>query len=89
MTGEFSVYQFFKDQSYEAVLRFVDGKTAVEQARSLSLSVGGRIGTTDRIIITDGGDSTVFEWKFRVGVTYPPQHKTGEVTQEHYSDDTA
>lgn len=70
--GEFSVVQFFVDDSYEYVSRFMDGKQAVELAANLAHSVGGKIGTTKRIIITDGGDFTVFEWKFGEGVTFPP-----------------
>lgn len=70
---EFSVYQFFANDTYEEVLRFVDAKTAVERAHALTLSVGGRIGTTARVIITDGGDFTCFEWKFGEGVTFPPR----------------
>lgn len=73
MTDEFSVYQFFADESYEEVLRFVNLQTAVETAKRLSESVGGRLGTTVRIIITDGGDHTNFEWQFGKGVTYPPR----------------
>ena len=68
---EFSVYQFFEDDSYEAVLRFVGAETAVKRAHALTRSVGGRIGTTRRVIITDGGDSINFEWKFGEGVTFP------------------
>lgn len=72
MTEElFNVVQFFADDSYEYVLRNVDPERAVKQAKSLSDSVGGRLGTTKRIIITDGGDLTVFEWQFGKGVTFP------------------
>jgi hypothetical protein len=73
--GEFSVYQFFADTQCERVLSFVDGRTAVEQAKALALSVGGRLGMTKRIIITDGGDCTVFEWKFGQGVVFPPKEE--------------
>lgn len=75
--GEFSVYQFFPDETSEAVLRFVDGKTAVEQAHRLAGSVSGRIGTTVCIRITDGGDNCVFEWKFGLGVTHPRECRPG------------
>jgi hypothetical protein len=71
VTGEFSVYQFFRDEMSERVLQFVDPKTAVECAKRLTESVGGRLGTTRRVIITDGGDYTVFEWKHGEGVTFP------------------
>lgn len=70
---EFSVYQFFLDGSNEAVVRFVDVKEAVERAIALTQSVGARIGTTKRVIITDGGDFINFEWKHGEGFVYPPQ----------------
>lgn len=72
--AEFSVYQFFADGTNEAVLRFVDAETAVKRAHALCFSVGARIGNTCRVIITDGGDFTAFEWKFGEGVTFPPHH---------------
>jgi hypothetical protein len=71
--GEFSVYQFFLDDKYERVLDFVDAETAVKKAKSLSQSVGAKLGMTVRIIITDGGDHTVFEWKRGEGVTFPTE----------------
>ena len=69
--SEFSVFQFFLDDSYERVLSFVSAERAVRMAGQLSRSVGGQIGTTKRIIITDGGDSIAFEWQFGRGVTFP------------------
>jgi hypothetical protein len=68
---KFSVYQFFLDDKHESVLEFVDAETAVKKARALSQSVGAKLGMTVRIIITDGGDHTVFEWKRGEGVTFP------------------
>lgn len=70
--AEFSVYQFFPDESYEPVLRFVDGETAVRMASRLTQTLGAKIGMTRRVIITDGGDHTCFEWTFGEGVTFPP-----------------
>jgi len=72
MSGEFSVYQFFADDcGTERVLSFVDAPTAVDRAMALSQSVGGRLGTTQRVIVTDGGDSIVWEWQFGRGVVFP------------------
>jgi hypothetical protein len=72
-TGEFSVYQFFPDETWECVKSFVDPETAVECAKQLTLSIGGRLGTTKRVIITDGGDFTAFEWRHGEGVVFPPR----------------
>lgn len=79
-SGEFSVYQFFPDETYKEVLRFVDAETAVNRAAQLTRSVGAKLGTTVKVIITDGGDFTNFEWKFGEGITYPPQ--TQKETQQ-------
>jgi hypothetical protein len=68
---EFSVYQFFPGGCHERAASFVDADTAVHIALRLSQTVGARLGVVDRIIITDCGDFTVFEWKPGEGVTYP------------------
>jgi hypothetical protein len=75
MRDEFSVYQFFADDLYERVLQFVDAETAVKTARRLTESVGARFGMTRRIIITDGGDCTCFEWKYGEGITFPTKEE--------------
>lgn len=72
MNGEFSVYQFFPNGQYEEVLRFVDAETAVRVAHGLTTSLGGRFGTTQRVIITDGEDFTTFDWQYGKGVVFPP-----------------
>lgn len=76
--GEFSVCQFFVDGSYEYVRRFVGAEEAVQTARHYCTSVGAKIGTTVRVIITDGGDYTNFEWKFGEGIIYPPRDDQGQ-----------
>lgn len=70
---EFSVCQFFPDGSYEYVCRDVDAKEASERFAACTRSVGARIGTTVRVIITDGGDFTNMEWKHGDGIVYPPE----------------
>jgi hypothetical protein len=69
-TGEFSVCQFFDDGTSEYVRRFVSAEEAVKAAKHYTESVGARLGMTVRVIITDGGDCTNFEWKFGEGITY-------------------
>lgn len=71
--NEFSVCQFFPDETYEYVRRFVSAEEAVNTAKHYCNSVGARMGTTRRVIITDGGDCINFEWKYGEGVVYPPK----------------
>lgn len=66
-----NVVQFFEDGSYEYVRRNVGAEEAVKTARHYCESVGARVGTTRRVIITDDGDSTNFEWRFGEGIVYP------------------
>jgi len=68
--GEFSVCQFFENDTYEYVRRWVSAEEAVEAARHYCYSVGARLGFVRRVIITDGGDFINFEWKYREGVTF-------------------
>ncbi len=71
--GEYSVYQFFEDGTYERVRHGVDAESAVKAAKHYTDSVGAKLGTTTRVIITDGGDNTAFEWKRGEGVVFPPR----------------
>jgi hypothetical protein len=69
--NEFSVCQFFEDGSSEYVRRNVGAEEAVKAARHYTDNVAAKMGITSRVIITDGGDYCVFEWKRGEGVTYP------------------
>lgn len=69
--NEFSVCQFFEDESHEYVRRFVGAEEAVKAARHYTDNVAAKMGIVRRVIITDGGDHTVFEWKHGEGVTFP------------------
>lgn len=79
---EFSVYQFFENDSYEELCRFVSAEEAMKTAMRFTTSVGAKIGTTKRVIITDGGDCTNFEWKFGEGIVYPPELVGRKVTHK-------
>lgn len=71
MKDEFSVCQFFADNSYEYLKRWVGAEEALITTKQLIESVGARIGTTQRVIVTDSGDCIVFEWKYGEGVIFP------------------
>lgn len=76
----FSVHQFFADESSECVRRFVPGPETVDAAIHYSTSVGARVGTTVRVVIADGGDCCVWEWKREEGITFPDnQSWTGKL----------
>jgi hypothetical protein len=66
---QFSVYQFFPDDSCEKVAEFVSGRDAALVASRLINSLGARLGTTRRVIITDGLDCLAWEWRHGQGIT--------------------
>jgi hypothetical protein len=73
--NEFSVYQWFPNDDYEIVAKFVPIEEAMRLASMCCKSVGAKIGTTRQVMITDGGDCCVFEWKFGEGVVFPPMNR--------------
>ena len=85
---EFSVYQFFVDGSYERVRSFVSAENAVKAAMHYTNNVAVKMGVTVRVIITDGGDCTVFEWKKGEGVVFP-EKLDGQTDEEVVSDKKA
>lgn len=74
----FHVYQFFEDGQYERVRHFVNVDEAAAAAEHYCTSVGARLGTTVRVIITDTGDVICFEWKYGAGVVFPRLAVKGE-----------
>jgi len=70
---EFSVFVFRPDGSYTRELSFVSAERAVVWAKWLTEERAARHGEVAKIIITDGGDFTVFEWRFADGVVFPPR----------------
>jgi hypothetical protein len=70
--GEFSVCQFFAphEATYEYVRRYVGAEEALTAFRHYCTSVGAKLGTTRRVIVTDGGDCINAEWKRAEGITY-------------------
>jgi len=75
MGEHFSVCQFFIDGTHEYVRRYVSAEEAVKAARHYTNNVAVAAGVVDRVIITDGGDLTCFEWKLGEGITFPPEAK--------------
>src|SRR5215471_2906064 len=57
--GEYSAVQFYPDESYNYVARWLEARPALELAKHLIADARDDVA---RIILTDGGDHTVFEW---------------------------
>lgn len=67
----FAVVLFFPDGSHVYERRNLDASAAVTLAKECSLRPAALAGLIPRIIITDDGDNTVFEWQAGKGVTWP------------------
>lgn len=75
----YNVVQFFPNEQSEYVRRAVDVEEAVRAARHYTTSVGARIGTTTRVIVTDMMDCTVFEWIYGKGIVYPTKEMLEDI----------
>ena len=69
---EFSVWIFFPEPpgGNVAEARFISAGQAVKLAREITARPAAKYGLIERVIITDGGDYTVFEWTAGKGVTF-------------------
>jgi hypothetical protein len=76
--GEFSVVIFYPDGTYEYVARGLSAADAVPIAKQWTERPGALLGAIARVLITDGGDMTNFEWRFGEGVTYPRRDASGK-----------
>ena len=69
--GEFSVTQFFSENNYETVRKYVSAEEAVEAFKFYTTNITASCGLTMRVIITDGGDCINYEWIYGKGIVYP------------------
>ena len=69
MIDEFSVYWWDVDDNQHEEMRFVSAEVAVNRCRTLIEGPGSFV--IQRVIITDIGDCTAFEWIKDKGVTFP------------------
>jgi hypothetical protein len=85
--GEFSVWAFFADGFHFRHIEWVEEITALEGAGEVISSVAAQVGVIERVIITDGGDNTVFEWEFGLGITFPTPEQRKEAKENGNSSD--
>jgi len=83
---EFSVYQFFSTGEYERVREYVVLTDAMQAVEHYCKSVAARMGIVNRVIMTDGGDHIVFEWRFTEGVVWPRPKPEASVPPEPPAD---
>lgn len=68
---EFSVVEFYADGTHLYIARWLDAESAVKMAKLCCDEHVNHPDIITKIIITDGGDFTVFEWQPDKGVTWP------------------
>lgn len=66
-----SVYIFFPDGTSHCEGRNLDALPAIQRARSFINRPAAKLGVITRIIVTDRGGATNFEWKYGEGITFP------------------
>jgi hypothetical protein len=71
--SEFSVVEFFAEGTHHYVERRLRSREALMLARHCICKYETKSGHINRIIITDGGDFTVFEWEKGKGITWPEE----------------
>jgi len=72
----YSVCQFFIGGRYEYVRRYVPMEEASKAYVHYTSNVASRLGLVERVIVTDGGDCIVCEWKKGEGYVFPPEHRS-------------
>jgi len=71
ITESFSLFRTFADGRTEQLKDRVGAREALHAAYHYTHAVSALTGLTQRVIITDGGDCIVFEWKHGEGVVFP------------------
>lgn len=69
--GEFSVYQYFKDGTYEKVRDHVGAEEAVMAAKHYTMSIAAQLGMVVKVLVEDGGGFTNFLWERDKGIVFP------------------
>ena len=78
---EFSCYWWDRDGGQHEELHFLPFHKCLLAAKRLATGPASILEIVSRVIITDGGDSIVFEWKQGLGITWPKRN-TDEKQEE-------
>jgi hypothetical protein len=74
MVDEYNVYWTDCEGEHHTEMLNGSPEQAVNAAHRLCTGPATILGIVARVIITDGGDFTNFEWKKDEGITYPKQY---------------
>lgn len=77
MTDTFNLVVWY-GESYDYEMRDVSAESAVQGAHRVTNSVGAKTGIITKVIITDSGDFTNFEWRYGEGVVFPTKEQLAE-----------
>lgn len=75
---EYSVYWWSAENDQFEESRFIGLELAMHQVKRLTQGPAAVMGMVKRVIITDGGDFIVFEWKYGEGITWPTKEQHDE-----------
>lgn len=78
----FSVYWWDATNGQHEELRFVPVEQAMRAVQRLTKGPASMFGMVKRVIITDAGDCTNFEWKHGEGVVYPTKEMLAQAKPE-------
>ena len=76
--AEYSVYWWDQEDGQHEESRFILLDLAMHQVKRLTQGPASMLGMVKRVIITDGGDCCVFEWKQGEGITWPTKEQRDE-----------
>lgn len=68
----FSVFWWDREGGQHRELYLAPIGQVTRAVKRLTTGPAAMIGFVDRVIITDGGDMTCFEWWYGKGITFPP-----------------
>lgn len=74
---EFSVAEWYPDGTYTYVARWIDAESAMQTAKRVIERANEQFPIV-RVIVTDGGDSTVFDWREGLGIVWPARGPDGK-----------
>jgi hypothetical protein len=72
---QYSVWLFRDDGFHAPACRWVKLRAAMEIATHCARHANTRHEDFVRVIVTDGGDSTIFAWELGKGITWPEERR--------------